>query len=34
MHFETHLTPAEIMRRYNPDGTPKEAYLQELLGGS
>lgn len=30
MHFETHLTPEEIRERYNPDGTPKEWYLEEL----
>jgi hypothetical protein len=33
MHFETHLTPAQIAERYNPDGTPKEWYLRELTGG-
>jgi hypothetical protein len=33
MHFETHLTPAEIQDRYNPDGTPKDWYLEELVGG-
>jgi hypothetical protein len=33
MHFETHLTPAEIVARYNADGIPKDAYLQELIGG-
>lgn len=32
MHFETHLTPAEIRERYHPDGTPKDGYLQELTG--
>ena len=31
MHFETHLTPEEIKKRYNPDGTPKAWYLEELL---
>ena len=33
MHFETHLTPSEIAARYRPDGTPKEWYLEELVGG-
>jgi hypothetical protein len=33
MHFETHFTPQEIAERYNPDGTPKDWYLQELVGG-
>jgi hypothetical protein len=33
MHFETHLTPAEIAERYNPDGTPQDWYLEELTGG-
>jgi hypothetical protein len=33
MHFETHLTPAEIRARYNPDGTVTDEYLQELVGG-
>ena len=33
MHFETHLTPAEIRERYHTDGTPKDAYLEELVGG-
>ena len=32
MHFETHLTPVEIVERYRPDGTPKDWYLQELVG--
>lgn len=32
MHFESHLTPAEIKERYRPDGTPKEWYLEELTG--
>lgn len=32
MHFETHLTPEEIRERYNPDGTPKDWYLEELTG--
>lgn len=33
MHFETHLTPAEIRARYKADGTPKDWYLEELVGG-
>ncbi|MFN2388798.1 MAG: M15 family metallopeptidase [Actinomycetota bacterium] len=33
MHFQTHLTPAEIVDRYHADGTPREWYLQELVGG-
>lgn len=33
MHFETHLTPEEIAKRYRPDGTPKDWYLAELVGG-
>jgi hypothetical protein len=33
MHFETHLTPAEIKHRYRPNGTPREWYLSQLLGG-
>ena len=32
MHFETHLTPAEIRERYNADGTPTDEYLEELVG--
>ena len=32
MHFESHLTPAEIRKRYRPDGTPKEEDLEELVG--
>lgn len=32
MHFETHLTPEEIRDRYNPDGAPKDWYLEELTG--
>lgn len=32
MHFESHLTPAEIRKRYQPDGTPKDWYLDELTG--
>lgn len=33
MHFETHLTPEQISRRYEPDGTPRPWYLDELVGG-
>ena len=33
MHFETHLTPEEIRERYRADGTPRDAYLKELIGG-
>lgn len=33
MHFETHLTPQEIRRRYKPDGTPRPWYLKQLTGG-
>lgn len=33
MHFETHLTPEEVRERYNPNGSPKESYLRELVGG-
>jgi hypothetical protein len=33
MHFETHLTPEEIVKRYRADGTPKDWYLEELVGG-
>jgi hypothetical protein len=32
MHFETHLTPAQIRERYLPDGTPRDWYLEELTG--
>ena len=32
MHFESHLTPAEIRKRYNTDGSPKAWYLEELTG--
>jgi hypothetical protein len=32
MHFETHLTPEEIRERYEPDGTPRDWYLEELTG--
>jgi hypothetical protein len=32
MHFETHLTPSEIADRYRPDGTPKDWFLEELVG--
>ena len=33
MHFETHLTPEEIRERYRPDGTPRDWYLEQLIGG-
>jgi hypothetical protein len=33
MHFETHLTPEEIRARYRSDGTPRDWYLEELIGG-
>jgi hypothetical protein len=33
MHFETHLTPAQIRRRYQWDGSPRDWYLRELTGG-
>jgi hypothetical protein len=33
MHFETHLTPDEIRRRYRRDGSPRPWYLEELIGG-
>lgn len=33
MHFETHFTPEEIRDRYQPDGTPKDWYLDELIDG-
>jgi hypothetical protein len=32
MHFETHLTPKEIRARYRPDGTPRDWYLEQLIG--
>jgi D-alanyl-D-alanine carboxypeptidase len=32
MHFETHLTPDEIQARYQPDGTPRPWYLEQLVG--
>ena len=32
MHFETHLTPKEIRDRYRPDGTPRDWYLEQLIG--
>ena len=32
MHFETHLTPEEIRSRYRPDGTPRDWYLEQLVG--
>lgn len=33
MHFETHLTPAEIRRRYRPDGSPRPWFVEELTAG-
>jgi hypothetical protein len=33
MHFETHLTPSEIRDRYRPDGSPRDWYLEQLIGG-
>ena len=33
MHFETHLTPAQIRERYRPDGTPRDWYLDQITGG-
>jgi hypothetical protein len=33
MHFETHLTPEEIQERYLRDGTPRDWYLEKLVGG-
>ncbi len=33
MHFETHLTPAQIRERYRADGTPRDWYLDQLIGG-
>jgi hypothetical protein len=33
MHFETHLTPEEIRKRYRRDGTPRDWYLEQLIGG-
>ncbi len=33
MHFETHLTPAQIRHRYRGDGTPRGWYLDQLIGG-
>jgi hypothetical protein len=32
MHFETHLTPEEIRKRYKRDGTPRPWFLEELTG--
>lgn len=32
MHFETHLTPAQIRKRYAEDGTPRPWYARELAG--
>jgi hypothetical protein len=34
MHFETHLTPEEIRRRYTRDGTPRPWFLEELTGSA
>jgi len=34
MHFETHLTPDEITKRYKRDGTPRAWYLEELVGAA
>ena len=33
MHFETHLAPKEIRKRYLADGTPRGWYLEQLVGG-
>ena len=33
MHFETQLTPEEIRRRYDPSGSPRAWYLEDLVGG-
>ena len=33
MHYETHLTPAEIRMRYRRDGSPRDWYVRELTGG-
>jgi hypothetical protein len=32
MHFETHLTPRQIRKRYRADGTPRRWYLDRLTG--
>lgn len=32
MHFETHLTPGEIRKRYDANGAPRAWYLEELVG--
>ena len=32
MHFETHLTPEEIRARYESDGSPRDWYLEQLIG--
>ena len=32
MHFETHLTPAQIRKRYDAGGAPKDWYLEQLVG--
>jgi D-alanyl-D-alanine carboxypeptidase len=34
MHFETHLTPEEIRKRYKRDGTPRPWFLEELIGAA
>ena len=33
MHFEPHLTPKEIRKRYDVQGAPRDWYLEELVGG-
>ncbi|MFP5298882.1 MAG: M15 family metallopeptidase [Actinomycetota bacterium] len=33
MHFETQLTPRQIRKRYLPDGTPRDWFLEQLVGG-
>jgi hypothetical protein len=33
MHFETHLTPLQIRKRYRADGTPRDWYLEQPVGG-
>lgn len=32
MHFESHLTPEQIRKRYRADGTPRPWYLDRLTG--
>ena len=34
MHFETHLTPGEIRKRYKRDGSPRPWFLKELTGAA